>query len=364
MPFLGVRRLTVALPAMTASASCEVEWKWWKGKIPSTPRAAPAVLGEQRPRRVGARSGSLNVVANEHGEAGMVGDPVAGRRVPGVELHGRPLPGQSCVEFLQWALPRLGLRWVGFRKVRRQVCRRLARRLDDLGLPDLTAYRDYLDAHPQEWAQLAGLTPITISRFYRDRSVFAGLENEVLPALVEGGDGLSAWSAGCASGEEAYTLALIADAIVLTTDVDPAMLRRARAATYGASSLKELPDAWRERGFERRGELYTLRPRYRRLVTVRRHDLGTDPPPGRFDLVLCRNVAFTYFAPERQRAVVERLTGALRPGGALVIGLHETSQSPHRGSNHGRASAPSSVTPTAGASSRARRRRWPGRARR
>lgn len=248
------------------------------------------------------------------------------------------------MEFLQWALPRLGLRWAGFRKVRRQLCRRLVRRLDALGLPDLAAYRNHLAAHPREWQSVGALMPITISRFYRDRGVFAALEADVVPALAEaaraaGRDGLSAWSAGCASGEEAYTLALIWHEVaaarfpdlrldVLATDIHPAMLRRARQASYHRASLKELPEAWRETGFERRGELYAVRPQVRRHVTVRGHDLRADPPTGTFDLVLCRNVAFTYFAPQGQRAVLAKLAGALGRGGALVIGIHETLPEP------------------------------------
>ena len=250
----------------------------------------------------------------------------------------------SCVEFLQWALPRLGLRWAGFRKVRRQVCRRLRRRVGALNLPSLDAYRAYLEAHPQEWAVLETLTPITISRFYRDRAVFAQLGRAVLPALAAAAlaaerDRLVAWSAGCASGEEAYTLALMWNAEiaarfaplrleVLATDVDPAILRRACEATYQPSSLRELPAPWRERGFLCSGGRYALRPEHRRLVTVRRHDLRARAPAGPFDLVLCRNAAFTYFAPERQRAVLRELTGALRTGGALVIGAHEQLPSP------------------------------------
>jgi chemotaxis protein methyltransferase CheR len=214
----------------------------------------------------------------------------------------------------------MGLRWEGFRKVRRQVCRRLRRRLDALGVADLPAYRDYLEEHPEEWAELARLTPITISRFYRDRSVFSALEHDVMPALMDGRDRLRAWSAGCASGEEPYTLALIRpDAEILATDVDPTMLARARAAEYEASSLRELPAAYRE-GFDAR---LVVRPEVRRRVTVREHDLDDEPPAGPFDLVLCRNVAFTYFVPNRQRAVLARLRRAMRPGGALVIGLHE-----------------------------------------
>ena len=255
----------------------------------------------------------------------------------------RETGGDACVAFLQWALPRLGLRWAGFRKVRRQVCRRLVRRVGELGLAGLGAYRAYLEEHPSEWAVLEALTPITISRFARDRAVFAALERDVVPALAQaaraaGRDRLRVWSAGCASGEEAYTVALMWPAVaraqpgleleVLATDVDPVMLERARVAAYESSSLRELPEAWRDDAFTRRDDLYVVRPEHTRRVTVARHDLRAPPPPGRFDLVLCRNVAFTYFAPEPQRAVLGHLGAALRPGGALVIGLHESLPEP------------------------------------
>jgi chemotaxis protein methyltransferase CheR len=254
---------------------------------------------------------------------------------------------RRCVEFLQWALPRLGLRWAGFRKVRRQLCRGLRRRLEELELADLDAYREHLEAHPEEWAVLDSLTPITISRFYRDAEVFGALEHEVLPALgaaaaADARDRLRAWSAGCASGEEAYTLALIWQETlaarfpalrleVLATDVDPAMLRRAREATYDASSLRDLPARWRDSGFTCRGGRYSLRPEHRELVSVRHHDVRNPPPAEPFDVVLCRNVAFTYLAAAGQRTALARLTGTLRPGGALVIGLHESLPEPNPG---------------------------------
>jgi len=120
----------------------------------------------------------------------------------------------QCIQFLQWALPRLGMRWAGFRKVRRQVCNRARRRASELGLSDLSTYRTYLEAHPEEWTVLDGLTPITISRFYRDRGTFEFLAHEVVPTLssqasARNSNTLYVWSAGCASGEEPYTLAII-----------------------------------------------------------------------------------------------------------------------------------------------------------
>jgi chemotaxis protein methyltransferase CheR len=253
-------------------------------------------------------------------------------------------PGEDCVAFLQWALPRLGLRWAGYRKVRRQVCRRVARRIAALGLPDHAAYRAHLQAHPEEWEVLRALTPVTISRFARDRTVFAALAGDVLPALAAGAraagrDRVRAWSAGCASGEEAYTLALLWDdgalgppLEVLATDVHPPVLERARAARYAPSSLRELPPVLLERGFDADPEgALVVRPEHRRRVTIARHDLRDPPPTGPFDLVLCRNAAFTYFAPEVQRTVLAHVAAALRPRGALVLGLHETLSDPAPG---------------------------------
>lgn len=245
----------------------------------------------------------------------------------------------DCVQFLQWALPQLRMRWPGFRRVRRQVCRRIERRRQELGLADLAAYRVYLRAHPEEWRTLDGLCLVTISRFFRDQEIFAFLEHEVLPALAREAVGragpLQAWSAGCASGEEPYTLALLWELgvgtsfpglslHVLATDLDEAVIRRARAACYSAGSLRDLPNAWRARAFVPRDDLWCLRPELRRNVTLLRHDVRAGPPDGPFDLLLCRNLALTYFDLELQREVCGRLAACLHPGGALVVGVHES----------------------------------------
>jgi len=245
----------------------------------------------------------------------------------------------QCVAFLQWALPQLGMRWAGYRKVRRQVCNRARRRASELGLSDLSGYRMYLEAHSEEWAVLDSLTPITISRFYRDHGTFDFLAQEVLPALAaqareDGRDTLKVWSAGCASGEEPYTLAIIWELElagwfptialrILATDVHPAMLDRARRACYSDGSMRELPGRWRTEAFEVRGQLYCLRARYKQGVTIAHHDIRTDPPDGPFDLVLCRNLAFTYFESGLQETIGGRLASWLRPAGALVLGAHE-----------------------------------------
>jgi chemotaxis protein methyltransferase CheR len=246
---------------------------------------------------------------------------------------------EECVAFLQWALPRLGLRWAGYRKVRRQVCKRISRRIGELALPDLPAYRAYLERHPGEWAVLDRLCPVTISRFYRDRDVFDYLCDVLLPELARaaaarGEETLRALSLGCASGEEPYTLMLVWQLAavrpagvalqVLATDVDETVLARARRGCYPAGSLKCLPARWLEQAFERRGDEWCLRPAYREGVAFLRQDVREALPSGPFDLVLCRNLAFTYFDERAQRRCLAQLLASLRHGGgALVIGRRE-----------------------------------------
>jgi chemotaxis protein methyltransferase CheR len=251
----------------------------------------------------------------------------------------------DCVAFLQWALPQLGLRWPGFRKVRRQVCRRIAARLGKLRLAEAAAYRSHLQSNAGEWPALAALCTVSISRFYRDHEVFDCLGAAVLPALAvaareRGAERLECWSAGCASGEEPYTLAIQCRLSVhfpglslriLGTDVDARLLERARAACYPASSLKALPPAWRAQAFETRGRQFCLRDEYRDAVELERQDLGAELPRRQFDLILCRNLAFTYFVAERARLALEGIADRLRPGGALVVGVHERLPQPAAG---------------------------------
>ena len=243
----------------------------------------------------------------------------------------------DCVELLRWALPRLGLAWPGFRKVRRQVCRRIGQRLQTLGIVDAAAYRATLEADPAEWVALDSLCRITISRFFRDRAVWDALVRDVLPALARaalarGDRELRAWSAGSASGEEPYGLAIAwelgvrvpgVSIRIAASDVDEPVMERARSGCYAAGTLRELPAEWRDAAFEQRDGVFWLRERFRERVELRCEDVRARPPDGPFDLVLSRNLAFTYFDAEAQRHFLDRIAEVLRPGGALVIGRHE-----------------------------------------
>ena len=244
------------------------------------------------------------------------------------------------VQFLQWCLPKLGLRWQGFRKVRRQVYTRINRRLKGLGLSDISGYRSYLENRSAEWAQLDALCWISISRFYRDKGVFQYLEREVLPGLARMAVAnrvadLRCWSIGCAAGEEPYTLTILWELVVgpqfpalrfsiLATDADPQAIARAYTSCYPSSCLKDLPREWVEKAFLLSAQGLCLRERYREPVTFREEDIRVVAPSERLHLILCRNLAFTYFDEELQRVALDRIKGTLLPGGGLVIGATES----------------------------------------
>ncbi|MBI5556389.1 MAG: protein-glutamate O-methyltransferase CheR [Deltaproteobacteria bacterium] len=243
----------------------------------------------------------------------------------------------DCVWLLRWALPQLDMRWPGFRKVRGQTCKRVERRLRELGLAGAGDYRDYLRDNPDEWRVLDDLCRITISRFCRDRGVFELLGREVLPELARRAEERGrpvprCWCAGCASGEEPYSLALLwrfmdgvpgLECRIIATDSDPAMLARAGRACYPPSSLRELPEPWREAAFTQEADLFCLRPELRAMVEFRCQDIRHSQPDGTFQLILCRNLVFTYYDAVLQRKMLTRLADRLDSGGILVIGIHE-----------------------------------------
>lgn len=245
----------------------------------------------------------------------------------------------KCADFLRWALPELGYAWPGFRRVRRQVCKRIGWRLKELHLGDLEAYRRYLENDPAEWHVLDGFCWIPISRFGRDWTVFECIGRKILPALCRSAAAkdrnlIHCWSAGCARGEEPYTLAAVWQILIapswphlsisiLATDIDGDQIERANAGLFKGSSLKELPEDWRIRMLDPTPDSFRIKPMLREAIQFSVQDVRLTAPSQIFDLILCRNMALTYFAKPVGARVLECLVDLLPPGGALVIGARE-----------------------------------------
>jgi chemotaxis protein methyltransferase CheR len=233
----------------------------------------------------------------------------------------------------------LGLRAAGYPHTRRSVRRRLSRRVRELRLHGLAEYRAYLATNSAELQWFDACCRITISRWWRDGAVMDNVAERVLPeraaaAVASGQGSLRSWSAGCASGEEPYGLALSARIDlrprfptlafeVLGTDADPVVLARAAHGAYPEAALRELPLRLRDPAFEWRAGQHCILPEFRAGVRFQQADLRSAFPDGAFDLICCRNLAFTYFDEALQRRLARAFAGALRPGGVLVVGLHE-----------------------------------------
>ena len=216
--------------------------------------------------------------------------------------------------------------------------RRIAVRMRARGVHTFEEYRRLLDQDVHEYDLLLDALTINVTKFYRNPETWDALGRSHLPALWRAGQGrLRAWSAGCASGEEPYTIAVvIAEAAraqgtplplphtrVDATDVDRASLERTTAATWPATAFSEMPAALTARYFTA-AEPRQAVPELQRLVRVLKHDLAReaapDPP---YDLVVCRNVVIYFDRPTQER-LFSRFAEAVRPGGLLVLGKVET----------------------------------------
>ena len=221
------------------------------------------------------------------------------------------------------------------------IQRRLQRRLVATGTRSLGQYRAYLGAHPEEYERLIAAFLIKVTEFFRDIGLFNYLRDTVLPELIEhgraSGNILRIWSAGCATGEEGYSLAiLVAEALnddlvnwnirIFATDLDREAVEFGRRGLYPASALLALPVELRDRYLtEGQGQYQVSKP-IRSLLVFGEHDLGQRPPFPNIDLCLCRNVLI-YFTPELQRRSLEVFAFALRNGGYLALGKAETAGS-------------------------------------
>jgi chemotaxis methyl-accepting protein methylase/uncharacterized protein with PIN domain len=275
--------------------------------------------------RIRARLAAVREVLGEEASVSPGTRPSGAPRAKSPELAPDDHPGWARFDdFLRALLARLDLSWSGYRRPRRSLRSRLVARMNELGLREYAEYLDYLTAHPEESERLAQLLAVTISRFFRDREDWFHLARHAFPALAASGRSVRAVSLGCASGEEPYTLCLLWDQAVrldiLAVDVRDDLLARARGALYSTSSVHSVPPDLLARYFSREGASFRLDPAVADRVRFVHLDFWRQALPGSFDLMLCRNVAFTYLGERRRQEVAGHLLESLAPGGFLMIG--------------------------------------------
>lgn len=218
------------------------------------------------------------------------------------------------------------------------VERRLASRMRLHKAPDYAAYLQILQHSPEELDALLQALMINLSYFFRDKSMYDVLRTEVLPNLLSnrernGERRLRLWSAGCGTGEEPYSLAILLhqvlkghiscwDISILATDADEIALERARAGVYRAASFREIsPEALSPYILPQR-DLFRVAPAVKALVKFQRRDLLADSYPTGMDLIACRNVLIYFARPEHDR-ILAGLHRALREDGILISGKTE-----------------------------------------
>jgi two-component system CheB/CheR fusion protein len=219
---------------------------------------------------------------------------------------------------------------------RPSLTRRVQRRMEVLGISGYGRYLEYLDAHPDEFLDLFNTILINVTSFFRDPAPWQFLRNEVIPTLAaEGGPDtpIRVWSAGCASGEEPYTIAMLfAEALgrdafarrvkIYATDVDEDALRDARSAFYSSRRVESVPADLLPKYFEPHDDGFTFDKDLRRAVIFGRHDLIQDAPISRIALLVCRNTLM-YFNADAQARILARLHFALADNGVLLLGKAE-----------------------------------------
>lgn len=221
----------------------------------------------------------------------------------------------------------------------RYVERRVAVRLSALGLTTYRQYAAHLDQHPEEYATLLDTLTINVTQFFRDPTVFAVFRDKVVPTLIAAKTErkqhlLRAWSAGCATGQEPYSLAMsMLDGIrrsgaegmflsITGTDIDRAALAVAKRGEYPLNQLAHIPTADKHRYLDVGTDVFRMKPEVVKAVRFQYLNLFEDPPIHGVDVVFCRNV-FIYFNHEEQERMIRSFWDGLSRGGFLVLGRSE-----------------------------------------
>ena len=245
-----------------------------------------------------------------------------------------PGENEAFERLLEYIEHNRGFDFTGYK--RSSLRRRVGKRMQDLGIASYENYQDHLEASAEEFADLFATILINVSSFFRDEAVWDYVAGHLIPEVLESRSApapIRVWSAGCATGEEPYSIAmLLADALgldayaervkIFATDVDESALDQARQGVYSPKQTEPVPADKLEAYFQRTNGNLSLSKDLRRAVIFGRNDLVRDAPISRLDLLFCRNTLM-YFNAETQAGVIRRMHLALGDGGALVLGKSE-----------------------------------------
>ncbi len=235
---------------------------------------------------------------------------------------------------LQYLKRTRGIDFTGYK--RPSLMRLTKKRMQRVGAESYSEYLDFLEANPLEINILFDSLLLNVTTFFRDLPAWNYLAQEVIPRIIESkrdNELIRVWSAACATGEEAYTIAmLLAEVLgeeeyrrrvkIYATDLDEEAISRGRVASYSAREVRDVPEHLREKYFDVSRTAYTFRSDVRRCVIFGRNNLLQDAPIGHLDLLICRN-ALMYFNAETQARVLARFHFALKEKGILFVGKAE-----------------------------------------
>ena len=234
-------------------------------------------------------------------------------------------------------LSQFGFSWDGYRKVRRGVKKRIMRHMQQMNCRTLDAYISALSRDEEAKQQFQRHMTVSISRFFRDRRLWEILETEILPGLIqEDHNRVKVWSAGCACGDEVYSLRILWEIMglrhdclpeleLLATDINPVYLNKAQNGVYPRSSLREVAQIIQDEYFRpiRKGLSYAVSERLKAGIIWRSHNLLFDFPETKFHLVFLRNSLLTYYEDELEIPAFQRVLDGITRSGFLIIGSHE-----------------------------------------
>lgn len=235
---------------------------------------------------------------------------------------------------LQYLRSNRGFDFTGYK--RSTLMRRVTKQMQYLNIESFANYQDYLEVHPDEFKALFNTILINVTAFFRDPLAWEYLTKDIIPSILRNkqkNEQIRIWSAGCASGEEAYTLAIILGEIlgiedfrhrvkIYATDIDEEALNQARQASYSVKNIQGVPLELRDKYFDLVNKNYIFHQDLRRAVIFGRHDLLQDAPISRLDLLVCRNTLM-YFNSETQGRIINRFHFALNDHGYLFLGKAE-----------------------------------------